>query len=314
MKEVNEECWKLGIPAKTQHNEVAPAQHELAPIYAPVNIAADQNQMMMRILKKVASRHGMRCVLHEKPFAGVNGSGKHNNWSLTTDDGINLLDPGKTPHENIQFLLVLTCILKAVDEHADLLRESAADVGNYQRLGGHEAPPAVISVFLGEQLEDVLEQLVSTGTATHSKKGSKLETGVKTLPDFMKDATDRNRTSPFAFTGNKFEFRMVGSRDSISACNVVLNTITAEVFKEACDRLEKAPDFELAVHDLIKEYATDHQKIVFNGNGYAPEWEEEAKRRGLPILPSMVDAIPALTTEKAVKLFESFDVFSRAEL
>ena len=265
MKEVNEECWKLGIPAKTQHNEVAPAQHELAPIYAPVNIAADQNQMMMRILKKVASRHGMRCVLHEKPFAGVNGSGKHNNWSLTTDDGINLLDPGKTPHENIQFLLVLTCILKAVDEHADLLRESAADVGNDQRLGGHEAPPAVISVFLGEQLEDVLEQLVSTGTATHSKKGSKLETGVKTLPDFMKDATDRNRTSPFAFTGNKFEFRMVGSRDSISACNVVLNTITAEVFKEVCDRLEKAPDFELAVHDLIKEYATDHQKIVFNG-------------------------------------------------
>ena len=187
-------------------------------------------------------------------------------------------------------------------------------MGNDQRLGGHEAPPAVISVFLGEQLEDVLEQLVSTGTATHSKKGSKLETGVKTLPDFMKDATDRNRTSPFAFTGNKFEFRMVGSRDSISACNVVLNTITAEVFKEACDRLEKAPDFELAVHDLIKEYATDHQKIVFNGNGYAPEWEKEAKRRGLPILPSMVDAIPALTTEKAVKLFESFDVFSRAEL
>ena len=314
MKEVNEECWKLGIPAKTQHNEVAPAQHELAPIYAPVNIAADQNQMMMRILKKVASRHGMRCVLHEKPFAGVNGSGKHNNWSLTTDDGINLLDPGKTPHENIQFLLVLTCILKAVDEHGDLLRESAADVGNDQRLGGHEAPPAVISVFLGEQLEDVLEQLVSTGTATHSKKGSKLETGVKTLPDFMKDATDRNRTSPFAFTGNKFEFRMVGSRDSISACNVVLNTITAEVFKEACDRLEKAPDFELAVHDLIKEYAIDHQRIVFNGNGYAPEWAEEAKRRGLPNLPSMVDAIPALTTDKAVKLFEEFHVFTKTEL
>ena len=314
MKDVNEELWKLGVSAKTQHNEVAPAQHELAPIYAQCNIATDNNQLMMEVMKKVAYRHGLVCLLHEKPFAGVNGSGKHNNWSLTTDDGINLLDPGKTPHENIQFLLVLTCILKAVDEHADLLRESAADVGNDQRLGGHEAPPAVISVFLGEQLEDVLEQLVSTGTATHSKKGSKLETGVKTLPDFMKDATDRNRTSPFAFTGNKFEFRMVGSRDSISACNVVLNTITAEVFKEACDRLEKAPDFELAVHDLIKEYATDHQKIVFNGNGYAPEWEKEAKRRGLPILPSMVDAIPALTTEKAVKLFESFDVFSRAEL
>ena len=314
MKEVNEECWKLGISAKTQHNEVAPAQHELAPIYEAANVAADHNQMMMRILKKVASRHGMRCLLHEKPFAGVNGSGKHNNWSLTTDDGINLLEPGKTPHENIQFLLVLTCILKAVDEHADLLRESAADVGNDHRLGGNEAPPAVISVFLGEQLEDVLDQLISTGMATHSKKGSKLETGVKTLPDFMKDATDRNRTSPFAFTGNKFEFRMVGSRDSISSCNVVLNTIAAEVFKEACDRLEAAPDFDLAVHDLIKEYATEHQRIVFNGNGYAPEWEEEAKRRGLPVLRSMVDAIPALTTEKSVKLFESFGVFTKAEL
>ena len=314
MKEVNEECWKLGVSAKTQHNEVAPAQHELAPIYAPVNIAADHNQIMMRILKKVASRQGMRCLLHETRFAGVNGSGKHNNWSLTTDDGINLLDPGKTPHENIQFLLVLTCILKAVDEHADLLRESAADVGNDQRLGGHEAPPAVISVFLGEQLEDVLDQLISTGTATHSKSGEKMNTGVSTLPDFMKDATDRNRTSPFAFTGNKFEFRMVGSRDSISSCNVVLNTIAAEAFKEACDRLESAEDLELAVHDLIKEYATDHQRIVFSGNGYAPEWEAEAKRRGLPILPSMVDAIPALTTEKSIKLFENFRVFTRTEL
>ena len=314
MKEVNEECWKLGVAAKTQHNEVAPAQHELAPIYAPVNIAQDHNQIMMRILKKVASRHGMRCLLHEKPFAGVNGSGKHNNWSLTTDDGINLLDPGKTPHENIQFLLVLTCILKAVDTHADLLRESAADVGNDQRLGGNEAPPAVISVFLGEQLGDVLDQLISTGTATHSKKGTILETGVKTLPDFMKDATDRNRTSPFAFTGNIFEFRMVGSRDSISECNVVLNTIAAEAFKEACDRLEQADDFEMAVHDLIKEYAIEHQRIVFNGNGYAPEWAEEAKRRGLPNLPSMVDAIPALTTDKAVKLFEEFHVFTKTEL
>ena len=314
MKEVNEECWKLGIPAKTQHNEVAPAQHELAPIYAPVNIAADQNQMMMRILKKVASRHGMRCVLHEKPFAGVNGSGKHNNWSLTTDDGINLLDPGKTPHENIQFLLVLTCILKAVDEHGDLLRESAADVGNDQRLGGHEAPPAVISVFLGEQLEDVLEQLVSTGTATHSKKGSKLETGVKTLPDFMKDATDRNRTSPFAFTGNKFEFRMVGSRDSVANPNIVLNTIVAEAFADACDVLEKADDFELAVHDLIKEYMVESDKVVFNGNGYSDEWVAEAERRGLPNIKSMVESIPAITTDKAVALFERFSVFTKAEL
>ena len=314
MKEVNEECWKLGVTAKTQHNEVAPAQHELAPIYEPANIAADHNQLMMRIMKQVASRHGMRCLLHEKPFAGVNGSGKHNNWSLSTDDGINLLEPGRTPHENIQFLLVLTCILKAVDEHADLLRESAADVGNDQRLGGNEAPPVVISVYLGEQLQDVLDQLISTGTATHSIKGGKLETGVSTLPDFRKDATDRNRTSPFAFTGNKFEFRMVGSRDSISSCNVVLNTIVAEAFREACDRLEQAEDFNLAVHDLIKEYATKHQRIVFNGNGYAPEWEAEAKRRGLPEIPTMVDAIPVLTTEKSVKLFESFGVFTRAEL
>lgn len=314
MKEVNEECWKLGITAKTQHNEVAPAQHELAPIYAPANIAADHNQMMMRILKKVASRHGMRCLLHEKPFAGVNGSGKHNNWSLTTDDGINLLEPGKTPHENIQFLLVLTCILKAVDIHADLLRESAADVGNDHRLGGNEAPPAVISVFLGEQLEDVLDQLISTGMATHSKKGSKLHTGVKTLPDFMKDATDRNRTSPFAFTGNKFEFRMVGSRDSVAAPNVVLNTIVAESFSDACDVLEKAEDFDLAVHDLIKEYASKHQRIVFNGNGYSDEWVKEAERRGLPNIKTMVESIECLTYDNAVEMFEKFDVFSRAEL
>ena len=314
MKEVNEELWKLGVTAKTQHNEVAPAQHELAPIYAPVNIAVDHNQIIMRTLKKVASRHGMRCLLHEKPCQGINGSGKQNNWSLTTDDGINLLDPGKTPHENIQFLLVLTCILKAVDVHADLLRESAADVGNDQRLGGNEAPPAVISVFLGEQLEDVLEQLITTGTATRSKKGGRLETGVRTLPDLVKDATDRNRTSPFAFTGNKFEFRMVGSRDSIASCNIVLNTITAEVFREVNERLEKAQDRDLEVHDIIKEFATDHQRIVFNGNGYSKEWEEEAKRRGLPNLPTMVDAIPALTTPKAIKLFETFKVFSRAEL
>ncbi|MDO4518801.1 MAG: glutamine synthetase III [Eubacteriales bacterium] len=314
MKEVNEECWKLGVTAKTQHNEVAPAQHELAPIYAPVNMAADQNQLMMRILKRVAHRHGMYCLLHEKPFAGLNGSGKHNNWSLTTDDGINLLDPGKHPHENVQFLLVLTCILKAVDEHADLLRESAANVGNDERLGGQEAPPAIISVFLGEQLEDVLEQLINTGTATHSIKGEILDTGVKTLPDFRKDATDRNRTSPFAFTGNKFEFRMVGSKDSISECNVVLNTIAAEVFRDTCDRLEKADDVMAEVQNIIKEYATQHQRIVFNGNGYSKEWEEEAKRRGLPNLSSMVEAIPALTTEKAVRLFESFGVFTRAEL
>lgn len=314
MKDVNEELWKLGVSSKTQHNEVAPAQHELAPIYAEANVAVDHNQIVMKVLKKVACQHGLQCLLHEKPFAGVNGSGKHNNWSITTDDGINLLDPGKTPHENIQFLLVLTCILKAVDKHADLLRESAADVGNDHRLGANEAPPAIISVFLGEQLEDVLEQLISTGMATKSIKGEVLHTGVKTLPDFTKDATDRNRTSPFAFTGNKFEFRMVGSRDSIASPNIVLNTIVAEAFAEACDILEKANDFDIAVHDLIKEYATEHQRIVFNGNGYSEEWVTEAKRRGLPNIKSMVDAIPALVSDKAVELFSKFGVFTRTEL
>ena len=314
MKEVNEECWKLGVAAKTQHNEVAPAQHELAPIYAPVNIAQDHNQIMMRILKKVVSRHGMRCLLHEKPFAGVNGSGKHNNWSLTSDDGVNLLDPGKNPHENKMFLLVLACILKAVDEHADLLRVSAADVGNDQRLGGNEAPPAVISVFLGDQLEDVLDQILKNGEATHSIKGEKFATGVTTLPDFRKDATDRNRTSPFAFTGNKFEFRMLGSQDSLSNCNVVLNTIAAEAFEEACDRLEKAEDFDKELNALIVEYTEKHKRIIFSGNGYSKEWQEEAKRRGLPNLPTMVDAIPALTTDAAIDMFEHFKVFTKAEL
>lgn len=314
MKDINEELWKLGVSAKTQHNEVAPAQHELAPIYAKANIAVDHNQIIMQTLKRIACQHGMKCLLHEKPFAGVNGSGKHNNWSITTDDGINMLEPGKTPHENIQFLLVLSCILKAVDIHADLLRESAADVGNDHRLGANEAPPAIISVFLGEQLEDVLEQLISTGAATKSIKGGRLDTGVKTLPNLAKDATDRNRTSPFAFTGNKFEFRMVGSRDSIAAPNIVLNTIVAEAFKEACDILEASDDFEIAVHDLIKENCAEHQRIVFNGNGYSDEWVEEAERRGLPNINSMVDAIPALVTDKAVELFESFGVFTRAEL
>lgn len=314
MKDVNEELWKVGVSAKTQHNEVAPAQHELAPIYAEANIAVDHNHLVMQTLKRVACQHGMKCLLHEKPFAGVNGSGKHDNWSLTTDDGINMLEPGKTPHENTQFLLVLTSILKAVNKHADLLRESAADPGNDHRLGANEAPPAIISVFLGEQLGDVLEQLISTGEATHSLKGGKLETGVKTLPDLAKDATDRNRTSPFAFTGNKFEFRMVGSRDSVAAPNIVLNTIVAEAFAETCDVLEKADDFDKAVHDLIKEYAIENQKIVFNGDGYSKGWVEEAKRRGLPNIKSMVEAIPAMTTEKAVELFEKFNVFTRAEL
>ena len=314
MKDVNIELWKVGVTSKTQHNEVAPAQHELAPIYGEANVAVDHNHLVMQTLKRVACQHGMKCLLHEKPFAGVNGSGKHNNWSLTTDDGKNLLEPGKTPHENVQFLLVLTCILKAVDKHAALLRESAADVGNDHRLGANEAPPAIISIFLGDQLEDVIRQLVDTGEATHSLKGGRLETGVSTLPDLAKDATDRNRTSPFAFTGNKFEFRMVGSRDSISGSNVVLNTIVAEAFAEACDILEKADDFDMAVHDLIKKYATEHQRIIFNGNGYADAWVEEAERRGLPNIKSMVEAVPALLTEDTVSMFEKFKVFTKAEL
>lgn len=314
MNEVNKELWKLGVPAKTQHNEAAPSQHELAPIYEEVNLAVDHNQIVMETLKKVAGRHGMACLLHEKPFAGVNGSGKHDNWSLTGDDGTNMLNPGDTPHENIQFLLVLACIIKAVDIHADLLRESAADAGNDQRLGSNEAPPAIISIFLGEQLEDVIDQLCSTGEATHSKKGGTLKTGVNILPDLDKDATDRNRTSPFAFTGNKFEFRMVGASDSIASPNTVLNTIVAEAFKEAADILEAAGDFDMAVHDLIKETLSAHRRVIFNGNGYSKEWVAEAERRGLPNLGSMVEAIPALTTEKAVKLFEEFGVFTRAEL
>ena len=314
MRDVNIQLWKVGVTAKTQHNEVAPAQHELAPIYSEANIAVDQNQLTMQTLKRVACQHGMKCLLHEKPFAGVNGSGKHNNWSITTDDGINLLEPGKTPHENTQFLLVLACILKAVNVHADLLRESAADPGNDHRLGANEAPPAIISIFLGEQLEDVVDQLISTGEATHSLNGGKLDTGVSTLPELSKDATDRNRTSPFAFTGNKFEFRMVGSRDSIANPNIVLNTIVAEGFADACDILEKADDFDLAVHDLIKEYLTDNQRIIFNGNGYSDEWVAEAERRGLPNIKSMVEAIPAITTDKSIKLFERFSVFTKAEL
>jgi len=314
MNDINHELWMLGVPAKTQHNEVAPAQHELAPVYEQVNVAVDHNQVTMETMKKVAGRHGLTCLLNEKPFAGVNGSGKHNNWSLTSDDGINMLNPGDTPHENIQFLLVLACILKAVDRHADLLRESAACVGNDHRLGAHEAPPAIISVFLGDQLEDVIDQLCSVGEATHSIQGSKLRTGVATLPNFETDATDRNRTSPFAFTNNKFEFRMVGSSDSIASPNIVLNTIVAESFKEAADILEAAEDFDEAVHDMIKQLFTGHRRIIFNGNGYSNEWVEEAKRRGLSNLPSMIDAIPALVSESSIKLFESFEVFTRKEL
>jgi len=314
MKDVNIELWKVGVPSKTQHNEVAPAQHELAPMYTYANMAVDHNQIIMHTLRRVATSHGLKCLLHEKPFAGLSGSGKHNNWSLATDDGLNLLEPGKTPHENTQFLLVLLCVLKGVAKHGDLLRESAADPGNDHRLGKDEAPPAIMSVFLGEQLEDVMDQLIHTGTATHSLKGGKLRTGVRTLPDLAKDATDRNRTSPFAFTGNKFEFRMVGSRDSVAAPNIVLNTIVAEAFSDACDTLENAEDFEEALNNLLIEYAKETKFIVFHGNSYSEEWIEEAKRRGIKNLKSMVEAIPVLTDEKTIEVFQKFKVFTKTEL
>ena len=314
MKELNEELWKLGILAKTQHNEVAPAQHELAPIYATANIATDHNQLIMETMKKVAKRHGLECLLHEKPFAGVNGSGKHDNWSLVTDDGQNLLDPGKTPHENMQFLLFLAAVIRAVDENAGLLRLSASNPGNDHRLGANEAPPAIISIFLGEQLEDVVAQLISTGEATSSKTGGKLLTGVSTLPDLNKDAKDRNRTSPFAFTGNKFEFRMVASSLSIAGPNMILNTIVADVLSDFADQLEKADDVDVALHDLIKKTLTDHQRVIFNGNGYSDGWVEEAERRGLPNMRTMVDAIPELTSDKTVEMFERLGVLNKVEL
>jgi glutamine synthetase len=314
MKELNIELWKMGVTAKTQHNEVAPAQHELAPIYASANIATDHNQLVMECMKKVANRQSLTCLLHEKPFAGVNGSGKHDNWSMVTDTGKNLLDPGKTPHENIQFLLFLAAVLKAVDLHADLLRVSAANPGNDHRLGANEAPPAIISVFVGAQLEDVLAQLIETGEAKSSKDGGKLNTGVHTIPELKKDATDRNRTSPFAFTGNKFEFRMVGSSASIGTANTVLNTIVADVLCDMADELENAADFDLAVHDLIKKTVSEHKRVVFNGNGYADAWVEEAERRGLPNIKSMVEAIPVLSSAKAIKIFGKHKVFSETEL
>jgi glutamine synthetase len=314
MKDLNVELWKLGVTAKTQHNEVAPAQHELAPIYETANIASDHNQLVMETMKRVAYKHDLRCLLHEKPYAGVNGSGKHDNWSINTDNGVNLLEPGDTPNENIQFLLVLSCIIKAVDVHADILRQSASDVGNDHRLGANEAPPAIMSVFLGEQLEDVVKQLVETGAAKNVKKGGMLMTGVKTLPDFEKDATDRNRTSPFAFTGNRFEFRMVGSADSIASPNTALNTIVAEAFSDAADELEKADDFDLAVHDLIKRNFAEHQRIIFNGDGYSDEWVKEAERRGLPNIKSSIEAADALTTDAGVRLYERFGIFTKKEL
>lgn len=314
MKDLNEELWKLGVTAKTQHNEVAPAQHELAPIFNTANIAVDHNQLIMETMKRVAIEHDLRCLLNEKPYACVSGSGKHNNWSITTDTGVNLLDPGDTPNENIQFLLMLSCVLAAVDKHADLLRQSAADVGNDNRLGASEAPPAIISVFLGEQLEDVVNQLVETGTASSSIQGGILETGVSTIPAMKKDATDRNRTSPFAFTGNRFEFRMVGSNDSVADSCTTLNAIVAEAFCEAADRLEKADNVDMAVHDLIKDNLTKHKRIIFNGDGYSDAWVKEAEERGLPNIKSTIEAAGALTTDKAIDMYEKFHIFTRTEL
>lgn len=313
MQELDIELWKLGVPAKTKHNEVAPAQFEIAPIFDTTNVAADHNQLIMETLKKVADRHGFACLLHEKPFAGVNGSGKHNNWSLSTDDGQNLLKPGRTPHENIQFLLFLTAIIKAVDLHADLLRVSAANPGNDHRLGANEAPPAIISIFLGDQLTEILEQ-IETGCDVCSKEREILEIGVSTLPQMRKDTTDRNRTSPFAFTGNKFEFRMVPSSASISDPNVITNTIVADVLCEMADELEQAEDFDKAVRKLLRRTIREHKRVIFNGNGYSNEWIEEAARRGLPNIASTVEAIPALITEKAINLFERHKVLSKTEL
>ena len=314
MADLNVELWKLGIPAATQHNEAAPAQHEMAPIYATCNLAVDQNQLTMETMKRVATKHGLVCLLHEKPFSGVNGSGKHNNWSLNTDEGENLMDPGPTPNENLQFLLILACIMKAVDTHADLLRCSAACVGNEHRLGGQEAPPAIISMYLGDQLNSVVDQIISDVESVELLTASQLDSGVSTVPALKRDTTDRNRTTPFAFTGNKFEFRMVGSSDSVAEANVALNAIVAEAFCEAADILEKSESFTDDCQKLIQDLMRKHQRIIFNGNGYSDEWVEEATRRGLPNLKSMVDAIPSLTTEKAEKLYTRFNIYTKSEL
>ena len=313
MKELDEELWKLGISAKSKHNEVAPAQHELAPIYTTTNIATDHNQLTMDTMKKVALRQGLVCLLHEKPFAGINGSGKHNNWSMGTDDGMNLLEPGKTPHDNMQFLIFLCSVIKAVDVYADLLRVSAANPGNDHRLGANEAPPAIISIFVGEQLQDILEQ-IEKGGATSSKTGGNMEIGVTTLPVLPKDATDRNRTSPFAFTGNKFEFRMCPSSASIAEPNITLNTIVAEVLSEVAARLEKAKDVKAEVKTILAEFVSKHKRVVFNGNGYSDEWVVEAEKRGLPNLKTTVESIKALISEKNIAVMEKHGVLSKVEM
>ena len=314
MNELNMELWKLGILSKTQHNEVAPAQHEMAPIYSTANIATDHNQLVMETMKKVARRHNLECLLHEKPFAGVNGSGKHDNWSLVTNTGENLLSPGKVPYDNKQFLLFLAAVIAAVDDNAALLRLSASNPGNDHRLGANEAPPAIISIFLGEQLEDIVEQILENGTASHSNKGEKMDIGVHTILPIKKDATDRNRTSPFAFTGNKFEFRMVASSMSIAGANTVLNATVADVLQTMADKLEKADDFDKAVDEVIYETLKAHRKVIFNGNGYSDEWIAEAERRGLPNVKTMVDATASLYDPKTIEMFERQHVFNKTEL
>ena len=313
MKELDEELWKLGILAKTKHNEVAPAQHELAPIFTTSNVATDHNQLTMEMMKKVADRHGLVCLLHEKPFAGVNGSGKHNNWSMSTDLGENLLEPGKKPSENKQFLLFLAAVIKGVDEYQDLLRISVASAGNDHRLGANEAPPAIISIFLGDELKDILDA-IETGTEYHAQGRAIMDTKVAVLPNFYKDTTDRNRTSPFAFTGNKFEFRMAGSAENIGCPNEMLNTIVAEELEQFADVLEKADDFDKAVIDLVRKTYQEHKRIVFNGDNYSDEWLEEAERRGLYNLRSMPEAMPHYVAEKNLKLFKKHGIFTEAEV
>ena len=313
MRELDEELWKLGILSKTKHNEVAPAQHELAPVFTTTNVACDQNQIMMHIMKRVAHKHNLYCLLHEKPFAGINGSGKHNNWSMSTDTGVNLLDPGSTPAENGQFMLFFMAVIKAVDEYQDLLRLSVASAGNDHRLGGCEAPPAIVSVFVGEELEEIIEALEKDKKpAGRGKKVMKL--GVDTLPDLPKDTTDRNRTSPFAFTGNKFEFRMLGSAFSIAGPNIMINTIVADTLREFADRLEKAENFNAALHDLVVDTIKKHRRIIFNGNNYSEEWREEAKKRGLSDLKNTAEALPCFTAPKNVELFKRMGVFTEREV
>ncbi|MGI6197069.1 MAG: glutamine synthetase III [Eubacteriales bacterium] len=313
MKELDEELWKLGVYAKTKHNEVAPAQHELAPIFTTTNLASDHNQLTMEMMKKIAERHGLVCLLHEKPFAGVNGSGKHNNWSISTDKGQNLLDPGTTPYENAQFLLFLVAVIKAVDEYQDLLRISVASAGNDHRLGANEAPPAIVSMFVGEELEEVLDA-IEKGTDYKGGEKQTMEIGVHVLPNFPKDTTDRNRTSPFAFTGNKFEFRMLGSNQSISGPNIVLNTIVAEELKQFADELEGAEDFTKALNDLIRKTIKEHKRIIFNGDGYAESWQIEAEKRGLLNYKTTVEALPHFIDQKNIDLFTSHNVFTEKEM